>query len=148
VPFLPAQPDVVPVFTEKGLRTDAFMDLARYRPADIQAAQILVERSAGPILLLSGDDDHQWPAAVMAAEIVQRMAAHGRGGDATSVVYPGAGHVFFVREIMPAQIPGPYDLGGALEADLAAGKDAWRRVLSFLQDAGPGPEAAGSSTDS
>jgi dienelactone hydrolase len=142
VSFLPCL-DVAPVFTEKGLRTDAFMDLSRYEPVEIDAARIPVERSAGPILLLSGDDDHQWPAAVMAAEIVQRMADHGRRVDVTSVVYPGAGHVFFLHDFLPPPVPGTvpsYDFGGTTAADLAAGKDAWRRVVSFLEGAREGHE--------
>jgi BAAT / Acyl-CoA thioester hydrolase C terminal len=139
LPFLPCPPDVLPVFTERGLRTDAFMDLSRYEPVDVDAARIPVERSAGPILLLSGDDDHQWSAAPMAKEIVRRMEDHGRGNDVTNVVYLGAGHVFFVQDFVPPPEPGtgaPFDFGGSTEADLVAGKDAWQRAVSCLLASG------------
>lgn len=138
LPFLPCPPEVMPVLTEQGLRTDAFMDLSRYEPVEIEAARIPVERSSGPILLLSGDDDHQWSAAPMAEEIVRRMQDHGRGDDVTNVVYPGAGHVFLVQEFLPPSSPGAvpmFDYGGSAEADRVAGEDAWRRAVSFLKAA-------------
>ncbi len=134
--FLSCAPDIQPVFSERGLRTDVFCDLSRYGPEAVDAARIPVERSAGPLLLLSGDDDHQWPSAPMAKEIVQRMDEHGRYDDVTSVVYPGAGHVFFVQDFLPPQGPGAgpqFDFGGSSQADQVAGRDAWRLVISFLK---------------
>ena len=135
VPFLPCPPTFNPVFNERGLRTDVFFDLNGYERADTESARIRVEQAAGPILLLSGDDDHQWPAVPMAAEIERRMKDHGRGDDITNVVYPDAGHVFLVREFIPPAmlgIGGVYDFGGTPEADTVAGKDAWQRIRDFL----------------
>jgi len=66
IPFLPCPPEVELVFNDRGLRTDGFFDLSRYEGGHVDAATIAVERSAGPILLLSGDDDHQWPDELMA----------------------------------------------------------------------------------
>lgn len=136
MPFLACPPDVRPAFNERGQRTDVFFDMSRYGPRELDAARIPIERSAGPILLLSGDDDHQWPAAPMADEIVRRMVHHGRGDDVTNVVYPGAGHTFFVQDFMPAPGAGAgphFDFGGSFQADQVAGKDAWRQAVSFLQ---------------
>ncbi len=136
LPFLPFFADVAPLFTPDGFRTDAFFDLRRYKPADVDAARIRVEEATGPLLLLSGDDDHQWPATTMAGEIVKRMEEHGRAGDITNVTYPSAGHVFLLREFMPApadRIGPPFDFGGNIEADAAASRDAWPRIASFLQ---------------
>ena len=135
VPFLPFFADVAPLFTRDGFRTDAFFDLPRYEPADVDAARIRVENATGPLLLLSGDDDHMCPAAAMAGEIVKRMEEHGRAGDTTNVIYPSAGHVFLQREFMPAssdRIGPPFDFGGNIEADAAASRDAWPRIASFL----------------
>lgn len=143
LPFLPCPPVVMPAFSERGLRTDVFFDLSRYQPGDVDTARIPVERSAGPIMLLSGDDDHQWPASPMAEEIVRRMADHGRGDDVTSVVYPGAGHAFLVQDFLPPPGPGTgpqYDFGGNTEADHIAGRDAWQRAVSFLQASGASNE--------
>ena len=136
LPFLPCPLEVQPVFTDRGLRTDGFFDLSRYESGDVDAARIAVERSAGPILLLSGDDDHQWPAEFMAGEVVRRMGAHGRVDDVTNVVYPGAGHVFLMQGPPPPSGPGtgpPIDFGGTTAADILAGKESWQRIPSFLQ---------------
>ena len=88
-------------------------------------------------MLLSGDDDHRWPAEPMVDEIVRRMVAHGRADDVTNVVYPGAGHTFLVQDFLyPPRGPGPgppMDFGGSTEADIVAGKDTWQRIPSFLQ---------------
>ena len=136
LPFLASPPDVMPAIDERGLRTDVFFDVTRYEAGEVEAARIAVERSAGPILMLSGDDDHQWPAASMAGEVVRRMEEHGRRDDVTSVVYPGAGHIFFIQDLLPPPVPGSrplYDFGGSNEADHSAGLDAWQRAVAFLQ---------------
>jgi len=136
LPFLPCPPDVVPLISEHGLRTDVFCDASRHERWEVDAARIAVERSTGPILLLSGDDDHMWPAASMSEEIVRRMENHGRVDDVTNVVYSGAGHVFLLQDFMPPPGPGTgpqYDFGGNAPADHIAGRDAWQRAVSFLQ---------------
>jgi dienelactone hydrolase len=136
LPFLPCPEGVELVFNDRGLRTDGFFDLSRHQREHVEAATIAVERSAGPILLLSGDDDHQWPAAPMAGEIVRRMVAHGRVDDVTNVLYPDAGHVLLMQGLPPLSGPGtgpPMDFGGTTEADIVAGKSAWERIPSFLQ---------------
>ena len=135
LPFLACPADVVPLFSERGLRTDVFCDASRHAPGEVDAARIAVERSAGPLLLLSGDDDHQWPSAPMAEEIARRMENRGRGDDVTNVVYPGAGHVFLLQDFMspPGAGAAPkYDFGGSFEADHIAGTDAWQRSVRFL----------------
>jgi pimeloyl-ACP methyl ester carboxylesterase len=140
LPFLPHRPGIQPVFNEKGQRIDVFHDLTGYEPEAIDAARIPVERSTGQILLLSGDDDHMWPAAPMAEEIVRRMVDHGRGGDVTNVVYPGAGHIFLMQDFLPplgSVNTQSYDFGGNPQADDFAGKDAWQRVSGSFK----GPES-------
>ena len=138
LPFLSCPPIVMPTFSERGLRTDVFFDMSVHGSEEVDAARIAVERSVGPILLLSGDDDHQWPATPMAEEIVRRMDDHGRADDVTNIVYPGAGHVFLTKEFLPRPGPGAgpaFDFGGSPQADDIAGKDAWQRVVSFLRAA-------------
>jgi dienelactone hydrolase len=135
VPFLPLQPNVMPLFTEAGIRTDVCYDLSRYSADEVDAARIRVERSRGPILLLSGDDDHQWPSAPMAAAIVDRMQTHGDADRISSVVYQGAGHTFLVRDFLPASNEGTrpsFDFGGGAEADRSAAERGWSQIVSFL----------------
>src|SRR5439155_18694279 len=100
-------PEVKLAFNEQGMRTDVFFDLSAHEPGAVDAARIPVERIAGPILLLAGDDDHQWPAEPMTDEIVRRMEDHGRAGEVTRVVYPGAGHAFLVQDLLPPRGAGP-----------------------------------------
>jgi dienelactone hydrolase len=135
LPFLPLRPGVMPAFTDEGLRTDACYDLSAYATSDVDAARIPIEQAQGPILLLSGDDDHMWPSAPMADDIVQRMRDLGRGEQVTNVVYRGAGHAFLTRDFLQAQSEAmPFDFGGNPQADRAAAHDAWKRTLSFLED--------------
>ena len=134
--FLQSPLEIKPVFNKLGLRTDAFYDLARHQPAEVDAARIPVERSAGPILLISGDDDHMWPSVPMAEEVVRRMVDHGRGDEVTSVVYPRAGHAFLLHDFMTPPGSGAgqaLDFGGSAEADSIACEDAWRRSVAFLK---------------
>lgn len=136
LPILACPPDMSPVFSDRGLRTDVFCDVSRYAPAEVGAVLIPVEQSAGPILLLSGDDDHQWPAAPMAEELVRRMEDYRRGDDVTNVIYPGAGHTSLVQDFMSPPGAGTeplFDLGGSLQGDQVASTDAWRRTVAFLQ---------------
>lgn len=137
-PFLPLPEGRMPAFTDRGMRTDDCYDLSNYEAEAIDAARIPIEQALGPILLLSGDDDHLWPAASMAGELTERMKRNGRSADTTSVVYPSAGHVFAVREFMPPPgSPGspPFDFGGGPEADSRAASDAWSRIATFLSRA-------------
>jgi dienelactone hydrolase len=134
LPFLPRSPELKPVFTEKGLRTDVFFDPTAYEPEAVEAARIPVERIAGPLLLLAGDDDHQWPALPMMDEVVRHMGKRGRAAEVTRVVYPGAGHAFLVQDFLPPPGVGPaFDYGGTIEADRLAGEDSWRRIAGFLR---------------
>ena len=135
-PFLPLAEDRMPAFTELGMRTDGCYDLADYNAEQIDAARIPIELAQGPILLLAGDDDHMWPSASMATELVNRHNQKGRPADVTNVVYPDAGHAFVMREFMPPPgSPGspPFDFGGSPGADASAASDTWSRVPSFLR---------------
>ncbi len=136
VPFLRYSRDVQPSFGPDGMRVDTCYDLSRYSASDIDAATISVERCRGPILLLSGSDDHMLPAATFAGFIVERLSAYGRESDVTSVVYPGAGHAFLHREFfanVDANGRPIWDFGGDPTADEAAASDAWPRIVSFFR---------------
>ena len=76
-PFLPLPEGRMPAFTDQGMRTDGCYDLSSYHADVVDAARIPIEQARGPILLLSGDDDHQWPAASMAGELTNEWSAMG-----------------------------------------------------------------------
>ncbi len=136
VPFLPFRQDAAPRYVPaSGLRVDACYQPSRYPPAELDAARLPVERAVGPILILAGDDDHMWPSAPMAAQIADRMQAHGRHVDSSCVIYQGAGHTFlhFDPKSRPAPVRLRWDFGGNSAADAEACRDAWERIAAFLQ---------------
>jgi dienelactone hydrolase len=136
LPFLPYRDDAVPTVSKLGTRIDVCYDVSRYEQHEVDATRIAVERAVGPILLLSGDDDHMWSSTTMCGEVVRRSAQHGRAGMVTHIAYPGAGHVFLHSEFLPAadDATGPrFDFGGTAAADRAAAADAWPRLTAFLR---------------
>jgi hypothetical protein len=71
----------------------------------VEAAAIPIERATGPILLISGGDDHMWPAARMCGMAMERMARHGRARAVRHLNYPEAGHVLVPRRAAPPNVP-------------------------------------------
>jgi dienelactone hydrolase len=101
----------------------------------VDAATIAVEKCTGPVLLVSGGDDHVWPTAKMCEALTHRMASHGRADAIRHLHYPKAGHMLFPYS-RPAdtQVPEmPMDLGGSPDDDAAAHLDAWPIVLECLR---------------
>jgi dienelactone hydrolase len=101
---------------------------------DVQRAGIAIERATGPLLLVSGGDDHVWPTGRMCELLVQRMSGHGRARDVTHLHYRKAGHMLFpYTRPSDTAIPAlAVDLGGTPEADAAAHRAAWPRVVEHL----------------
>ncbi|MGH9731142.1 MAG: acyl-CoA thioester hydrolase/BAAT C-terminal domain-containing protein [Candidatus Acidiferrales bacterium] len=107
----------------------------------IARAQIPVERTRGPILLISGGDDHVWPASRMAEMICARLRAHNFAHSVEHLHYPKAGHELrypflptTARTTRPAGLKFAISFGGTAEADAEAQKDAWRRALAFFRN--------------
>ncbi|MFL6265697.1 MAG: acyl-CoA thioester hydrolase/BAAT C-terminal domain-containing protein [Actinomycetes bacterium] len=109
----------------------------------VRAAEIPVERAAGPILLVSGEADAMWPATRL-GELVERRAAAARSTHPVAHLrYPGAGHagVGVPGTPAPTEVRHPVDgasyaLGGMPAANAAARADSWPRALAFLAAAG------------
>lgn len=94
-------------------------------------AIIPVENSAGPLLLVCGEQDTLWPSCPMARAIEERALASD-GPPVTVLAYPDAGH--FVSG--PPGEPGSFDLttlGGTQAGGEYALTDGWPRVLDFLR---------------
>jgi dienelactone hydrolase len=107
----------------------------------VARAQIPVERTRGPILLISGGDDHVWPASRMAEMICAQLHAHNFAHSVEHLHYPKAGHELrypflptTARTTRPAGLKFAISFGGTAEADAEAQKDAWRRALAFFRD--------------
>jgi dienelactone hydrolase len=101
--------------------------------------QIPIEKINGPILLLSGGDDHLWPSRQMADQMMARLKAKGFAHAYAHLTYDGAGHVVFVGAPDGAmgKVMGQPSamLGGSQAEDAKAWADEWPKVLDFYAKA-------------
>ena len=106
----------------------------------VERAAIPVERTKGPILLVSGTDDQMWPSSVLADIAMRRLEAHAHPFPFRHLKYEGAGHLVLLpygpRTVRSLRIGGGlYSQGGTPKLDSEAGADAWQRLLEFLRSA-------------
>jgi hypothetical protein len=119
---------------------DLFAAGLRNREA-IARAGIQVERIGGPILLVSGGDDHVWPAAKMSEAIVARLKRHGFRHRVEHRHYPHAGHMlrypYLPTTARQSRNPhlnnARFSFGGSAGADALAQSDSWSRTIKFLR---------------
>jgi acetyl esterase/lipase len=62
----------------------------------VERATIPVEKTRGPILLVSGTDDQMWPSSELADIVLRRLEAHRHPFPFRHMKYPGAGHLILV----------------------------------------------------
>ena len=98
-------------------------------PADVYIA---VERTNGPILLVSGDDDRMWPASRMGRQIIERLAAHRHPFASRHVHYANAGHLMRPPGVSTGILDGTFALGGTPAGQAAAVRAAWLETVAFL----------------
>ena len=102
----------------------------------VASATIPVERIAGPILCVAGDDDRKWDSAGSCAVIAARRKLAHRDGRDQVVIEHGAGHTLGLGgRPTPVTLPaGKAQLlmGGTLDANTRGAADEWARMLSFL----------------
>jgi dienelactone hydrolase len=104
-------------------------------------AAIAVEKTNGPILLVSGQDDGVWESSRMTDDIVSRLKHAHFTQTVVRLDYPHAGHRAGRPEIVPmwhGEIRHPVsgtmeNLGGKPQGDADSSLDAIKKVLSFLQ---------------
>lgn len=109
--------------------------------AAVERARIPAEKISGPILLVSGGDDHLWPAAEMSEAILARLKHKGFAHAAEHLHYPRAGHMLRYpylpttsRESRNAHLRNAkFSFGGTPRADSEAQADSWRRAIAFLR---------------
>lgn len=109
--------------------------------AAVERAAIPIEKISGPVLLVSGGDDHLWPAAEMAEALVARAALKKFPSAIEHLNFPGAGHMLryphlpttsrFSRN--PHLRGARFSFGGNAPADAEAQSTAWRRSIDFLR---------------
>jgi hypothetical protein len=104
-------------------------------------ASIEVERTRGPVLLISGTDDGVWPSEMMAEAVVARLKHSHFPYAVEHLKYPHAGHRAGRPEIVPTwhgRVRNPTsgreeNLGGNAKGDAESSLDAIPRVLEFLR---------------
>jgi dienelactone hydrolase len=107
----------------------------------VEGAAIPVENIRGPLLLISGGDDHLWPAAEMSEAIAARLKRHGSTHAAEQLHFEQAGHMLryphlpvTARDSRNKHIRGArFSFGGTPPADAEAQTQAWRRAIAFLR---------------
>jgi dienelactone hydrolase len=117
----------------------------RRLPEVMARAAIEVEKTQGPILMISGQDDHVWPSAEMADDVVSRLKHSHFAYSFENLKYPHAGHYTGRPDIIPAwhgRVRNPtsgkeVDTGGSAKGDAESSLDSMPRVLEFLKRALP-----------
>jgi dienelactone hydrolase len=106
------------------------------------SAEISVEKTNGPILVISGQDDGVWPSPLMTEAIVDRLKHAHFTFQVVRLNYPHAGHRAGNPQIVPAwhssEVRHPVsgramDLGGNAKGDAESSLDAIPKVLTFLE---------------
>ena len=107
-------------------------------PEQVAAAEIPIEKAAGRVLLLSGEDDRMWPSARLSEYAAERARRLDVADRVEHVAYPDAGHLACVPPGFPTvtEIVHPVDgsfsqFGGTRSGNQAARRDAWRRLLEL-----------------
>jgi dienelactone hydrolase len=112
-------------------------------PETVARAAIEVERTRGPILMISGEDDHLWHSWEMADNVVSRLKRAHFAYNFENLKYAHAGHSAGRPGIQPAwhgAVRNPTsgrenDLGGSAKGDAESTIDSMPKVLEFLRRA-------------
>lgn len=107
----------------------------------VERAAIRIENITAPILLVSGGDDHLWPAAEMAEALMARAKKQNRTQKLEHLNYPAAGHMLRYPYLPttsrhsrhPHLRNARFSFGGSAEGDAAAQADYWPRAIAFLR---------------
>lgn len=107
-------------------------DILQAMPDQLERAEIPVERTNGPILLISGDADQVWPSTQLSQVAMDRLRRSERHYLDGFLHYPDAGHGI-QPPYLPAT-PGTYYYGGDPRGNATANEDSWQRVLHMLDE--------------
>jgi dienelactone hydrolase len=106
----------------------------------VERASIAVEKTNGPILLVSGEADALWPSPIFSDRVVARLARSGFGHRHEHLKYEGAGDAIGAPYLPTARttvgsnpFSPSFPLGGSPEANAAASADSWPKVVAFFR---------------
>ena len=104
-------------------------------PEQIERASIALERTNGPILMITGEDDAMWPSSPYAELGMRRLRQHEFPHRYEHLCYPRAGHNIGLPNARTRLMPGAYFAMGGNPADTArAGRSSWAAALAFLDE--------------
>ncbi len=102
----------------------------------IEESSIKIENIKCPILLLSGEDDLQWPSTMMSNQIMNRAKKYKFEHEVNHYSYKNAGHQFdelpFIPQIDFSNIR-TWKSGGDFQGNALASIDSWNKILMFLK---------------
>jgi dienelactone hydrolase len=109
-------------------------------PEDADQATIAVERIKGPVLLISGEDDLQWPSTLLSDIAIARLEQFEHPYPFQHLAYEGASH-FIGIPYLPSRgeaythpVSGVrYPIGGTPQDTARASAESWDRLLAFLE---------------
>jgi hypothetical protein len=123
--------------SQDGGKTIVLLNVYSLKNKDaLEKAAIPVERINGPVMLVSGKDDHMWPSSVMGDMVIARLKEKNHPYKDEHHSYEGAGHGIGVpyRSTKGSMSGGGYSMGGTPQANAKADADSWPKVLRFLKE--------------
>ena len=138
LPFMPNPPPDPELWSKSPVVLTPTFHAAMKLRARAEWPEIEVEKTRGPILMLSGSDDQMWPSLVLADIAARRLLRHNFGHRFEHITYAGAGHFIrfpyspVISEIFHPVVKLMMALGGDAVSNAAANRDSWERVLTFL----------------
>jgi dienelactone hydrolase len=108
--------------------------------ADLERAEIPIERLDGPVLLLCGGDDLMWDSVELSDVVLRRRRAGDGSAPTRRLVFPGAGHNLglpFTPVVTTSVHPVNgvvYTYGGTRQGTAHARVAAWTALIDFLEE--------------
>jgi len=106
----------------------------------VSRAAIPVEKSRGPVLMLSGVDDAMWPSSLLSELAVARLAGADHGPVFKHLAFAEAGHRFVLPTLPGTVTSGRhpadgqiYEYGGTPLGNATAGRLAHRAMIHWLR---------------
>ena len=104
-------------------------------PDPVRHLTKIIENIKCPILLISGEDDLQWPSMMMSNQIKARAEKYKFKYEINHYSYENAGHQFdelpFIPQIDFSNIS-TWKSGGNFQGNALASIDSWNRIFIFL----------------
>ena len=97
-------------------------------------AELNLENTKAPVLLIAGEDDGSWPANIMVDRLYDFKLKNDSEFDIEKIIFEDAGHLIYFDflPVTDSRIQGGQIFGGTIMANIEARRKAWSKTLSFL----------------